>query len=68
MALRLKPAPSPALVAAVVQRAAEWREAEIYECETDSVKEREERQCVTYAALCKLRKAVNDLLPHLKTD
>lgn len=53
------------LVAALVDRAREWREAELHEFETDSCKEREERHYVTTSALCQIRKAVFDLFPHL---
>jgi hypothetical protein len=56
------------LVAALVDRAREWREAEIYEFETDSCKERDERHCATNSALCQIRRAVFDLFPHLSND
>lgn len=56
------------LVAALVDKAREWREAEIYEFETDSCKEREERHCATNSALCQIRKAVFDLFPHLSNE
>lgn len=56
------------LVAALVDRAREWREAEIYEFETDSCSEREERHYATNSGLCQIRKAVFDLFPHLSND
>jgi hypothetical protein len=56
------------LVVAVLARTREWREAEIYEFQTDSCKEREERHYVTNAALCAVRKAVIDLNPDLAND
>ena len=53
------------LVDALLDRAREWREAEIHEYDTDSVAERDERHRATYSAECGIRRAVIDLFPHL---
>ena len=56
------------LVNALVDRAREWREAEIREFKTDSCKERDELHYFTNGTLSGIRKAVFDLFPHLSND